>query len=112
MPLIHQDFAIQTANGYTWVRLDGHEADLIGESQWMLAELLPTRDARPGQSYRPFRDFTGLFMTLAETSPTREGVLDFTQRFGALADLFPIAPAVERPSTRLDSPPAAKNAAG
>lgn len=43
--------------------------------------------ASPGSSfaaYRPLTDHPALFLEFAETPPTREGILDFANRYGAL----------------------------
>src|SRR4030095_8345084 len=46
-----------------------------------------TQDVR---TYEPFREHTGLFRQFAETRPTREGVLQFANRYGRLSALDPV----------------------
>jgi hypothetical protein len=84
MPAVHQDFVWRVAGGYAWVRSAVAEADAASRPRWTLAELLPARDAPPARTYRPFRDFSGLFLAFAETAPTLDGVLAFAERFGDL----------------------------
>ena len=45
---------------------------------------VPTPDAGPIRRYSPLRDQTGLFRVFAETEPTKDGVLQFVNRFGML----------------------------
>jgi hypothetical protein len=69
--------------GYAWVptRVDAG-GGATGE-QWVLGEVCSGRPFPAARSYNPLA-VGGLFLTLADTEPTCDGVLKFAGRFGTL----------------------------
>jgi hypothetical protein len=72
------------AAGYTWTQAWADLSPTVRRRQWILGELCPERPGPPTRSYHPLREHTGLFLTFADTPPTREGILEFARRFGRL----------------------------
>jgi hypothetical protein len=80
------------ADGYTWVKVPIDLSVTVSATQWRLAEICPPAGQPSTRLYEPLRDFTGLFLTLADTEPTRDGIVKFASRFGCLGGSQPSPP--------------------
>ena len=58
--------------------------DVTGGPQWFLTDGHPWGMSRLVRDYEPLNQFPTLFLTFAETRPTREGVLAFANKYGLL----------------------------
>jgi hypothetical protein len=49
------------------------------------------------REYEPLEEFSGLFRTFAQTSPTQEGILEFANKYGNLGDVFDVLERMQEP---------------
>jgi hypothetical protein len=83
-------------DGYSWFETSVEVGPGCRKKQWCLAEIGDGSATIPTRTYRPFHDSSGLFLTFANTDPTRDGVLGFVGRFGRLARRSPVRAAPVR----------------
>jgi hypothetical protein len=79
--------------GYAWAQTREGAGGGTTQEQWVLGEVCSGRPFPGARSYDPMA-VGGLFLTLADTAPTPDGVLQFAARFGTLG-----RPALSGPAT-------------
>ena len=95
--MVNQLFTFQwtvPSQGYRWVRVPLGDVDRVVREPgrgWVLSEN-PSPGWRVGEgppwkTYHPLQEFTGLYRQFAALPPTREGILEFANRFGLLGTI-------------------------